>query len=166
MAPEIFMNNEYSKASDVYSFVICIYEILTGKLVYRKKSDTAIMYLVTIKKDRPKFKESFPKCYQHLIERCWSDDPKERPSFDEIVNELLTNKDFITSEIDEKLYRSYVDIYFKELESIDITSIKNQLISKDQQTYIYNKIQSIIEREEKLEEEEKKKFLKQLKLIK
>lgn len=39
---------------------------------------------------------------------CWSADPNERPTFDEIVEELKTNKGFITEKIDANAYREYV----------------------------------------------------------
>lgn len=48
IAPEIWLRREYSKASDIYAFAICVYEVLTEELVYRDKSDTEIMYLVTV----------------------------------------------------------------------------------------------------------------------
>lgn len=58
---------------------------------------------------RPSFKNlSIPNCYQELIEKCWCQDPKERLSFNEIVDILKTNKEFIT---DKKKRRNLYEIY-------------------------------------------------------
>ena len=95
VSPEIWENNDYSSAGDVYAFAFIVYEILTGKFVYRDKMYETIMYLVCSKKERPKFHKTFPNCFQQLITKCWSDDPNKRPSFDEIVDELIKNEDFI-----------------------------------------------------------------------
>lgn len=44
---------------------------------------------------RPEFNTSITDSYCSLIERCWSQDPKDRPSFEEIVNELKTDSGYI-----------------------------------------------------------------------
>ena len=46
---------------------------------------------------RPIFETKIPSCYQKLIEDCWEDDPKRRPTFDQIV-EILRNDDFALNE--------------------------------------------------------------------
>lgn len=43
-------------------------------------------------KTRPEFKVPIPPAYRNLIERCWSEDPKDRPTFETIVEELKTNQ--------------------------------------------------------------------------
>ena len=43
-----------------------------------------------------------------MIERCWSENPSERPTFDQIVTELKTNKKFITEKVDEKEFCEYI----------------------------------------------------------
>ena len=42
--------------------------------------------------NRPSFDESIPDCYRCLIESCWSQDPSERPTFEEIVEILKSDK--------------------------------------------------------------------------
>lgn len=59
---------------------------------------------------RHQFSEDIPVCYKQLIEKCWSFDPKERPTFDEIYYHLKTNPDFITESINKEEFESYVKL--------------------------------------------------------
>lgn len=52
---------------------------------------------------RPEIEKEMPEAYRNLIERCWSADPNERPTFDEIDEELKTNEGFITEKIDANM---------------------------------------------------------------
>ena len=47
---------------------------------------------------RPVIKDTIPSHYRKLIEKCWSQDQRERPIFDQIVYELKTNPEFINSD--------------------------------------------------------------------
>lgn len=88
---------------------------------------------VVIGNERPKFNFPISSCYIDLITRCWSVDPKDRPTFQNIVEELRTNKDFIIDTIDADEFYDFVD-------SIDETSIsfdpnkklKNIISKRDQ----------------------------------
>ena len=49
-----------------------------------------------------------PEAYQQLIEWCWEQEPRKRPSFDRILKELRTNEDFITPFVQIDDYLDYV----------------------------------------------------------
>ena len=51
-----------------------------------------------------------------FIDRCWSQNPENRPNFDEIVEELKNNPQFITEKVDQTVFRKYVD-YIENYES-------------------------------------------------
>ena len=57
----------------------------------------------------PSLKYSIPKAYKNLISDCWSHKPSKRPSFDEIVNQLANDSEFITEMVDEDIFYDYVD---------------------------------------------------------
>ena len=57
---------------------------------------------------RPYINEKVPDIYKKLMQRCWSQDKKERPTFAEIVKELRTNKEFILPTVDEQEFLKYV----------------------------------------------------------
>ena len=109
MAPEIYANEEYSTASDVYAFAFIVYEIMTGQEPFKNHSIMQIMNKVTKEGARPQIGDDLPDAYRELIETCWAQEPNERPSFDTIVESLKTNEEFITELTDENEFYDYVD---------------------------------------------------------
>ncbi|KAK8839065.1 hypothetical protein M9Y10_032532 [Tritrichomonas musculus] len=109
MAPEIMRGESYTKAVDVYSFSYIVYEILTGVRPFNNLNFHSLMLKVVLQNSRPDLTDDIPLAFQDLISQCWSDNPEERPSFDEIVYQLKTNKDFITDSINEDEFYDYVD---------------------------------------------------------
>ena len=58
---------------------------------------------------RPEFNAEIPDCCREMIEKCWSQDPNERPSFDEIVYQLRNNADFITETVNKEEFFDYIN---------------------------------------------------------
>ena len=92
-SPEFLSKLTYTNASDVYSFALLMYEIMTGE----EKDSESI-----------KFKKEINETYKDLIERCWNQEAEKRPTFDEILIELKTNPLFITNEINKEEYFNYI----------------------------------------------------------
>ena len=68
--------------------------------------------------ERPKIPNFVSESYGQLIENCWSQNPNNRPTFDQIVEELKSDK-FITPSIDEGDYLDYVDFIEKYRKTYD-----------------------------------------------
>lgn len=62
-----------------------------------------------------------PKPYRVLIECCWSQNPEERPTFEQIIEVLKNNKDFITDTVDECEYLDYIEYVEEYQASFDKT---------------------------------------------
>ncbi|GMI30521.1 hypothetical protein TrRE_jg5699, partial [Triparma retinervis] len=88
-APEVLENGvkALSTKADVYSFGIVIWECATKKIPWEGKTDMQISRAM-IKEQRPEVDDSMEKDLRALMEHCWSEDPKDRPHFDEIVKRL------------------------------------------------------------------------------
>ncbi|CAE7110997.1 unnamed protein product [Rhizoctonia solani] len=91
-APELILGSgSQSKAADVYALAMTIYEVMTGILPYSGKQEHTIIYLVGIKKEPPERPDTIPFDHEcgnklwELLVRCWSFDPKARPSANETV---------------------------------------------------------------------------------
>ena len=57
---------------------------------------------------RPTIPITIPNIYRELIERCWSQNPKDRPTFEEILQTLKTNPEFITESVDKEEFYQYI----------------------------------------------------------
>lgn len=101
MAPEIINSKEYDKSVDGYSFSLIVHEILTGK---RPKYDLN----KRLKGEIPEIDSNIQQCYKNLIIKCLSFEPEKRPSFEEIVYRLKTDKSFITNSIDQKQFYDFI----------------------------------------------------------
>lgn len=88
ITPEGIESNEYSKKSDVYAFAYIAYQLITNQNPFPEKNMYEIAEDIQNSK-RPEFDTDIinPKI-KDLIERCWSQDPENRPSFDQIVIEI------------------------------------------------------------------------------
>lgn len=98
MAPEIIDGTHYGFKSDVYSFGILMYEVLAGKEAFseemkKKKISFIALHEKILQGVRPEFDFSIKPSLKELIERCWSGDPKQRPTFQELFIKLSLSLD-------------------------------------------------------------------------
>lgn len=114
IAPEVFETKNQSESSDVYAFgQLILYELLTTNIPFKNMDAFQIYREVVINGHRPLFESPIDPAYRDLIERCWSQDPNNRPTFSKIVDELETNHDFILPSVDEYDYLDYAN-FIKE----------------------------------------------------
>ena len=126
LSPEILSRLEYSKSSDVYEFAIVMCEIMNGETSFNKTDIycplSHFVSKVLERGERPQIKESVPECYRNLIQRCWAQNPGDRPAFEDIVNELKSNHEFVTADVDAEEFHKYVQ--FLEESEKNFTSTK------------------------------------------
>lgn len=91
MAPEFF-EGEYDEKVDVYAYAMMIWEMLTKEIPFDGYGDAQVLYMVKFKNQRPTIPTETPQGLKNLIEKCWSNDPKERLSFQEIEQLLLSGE--------------------------------------------------------------------------
>ncbi|XP_061453265.1 mitogen-activated protein kinase kinase kinase 10 isoform X2 [Rhineura floridana] len=89
MAPEVIKLSLFSKSSDVWSFGVLLWELLTGEVPYREIDALAVAYGVAMNKLTLPIPSTCPEPFAHLLEECWSPDPHARPDFGSILQQLL-----------------------------------------------------------------------------
>lgn len=60
---------------------------------------------------RRPFINDITEVYKKLVEMCWDKQPENRPYFEQIVNELKENEDFLTEFVDFLDYVDFVENY-------------------------------------------------------
>ncbi|RIB17764.1 kinase-like domain-containing protein [Gigaspora rosea] len=84
IAPEILNKQPYTKASDIYSFGIIMWEILYGRCVPFVQNSNLPFQLQVCDGLRPHIYENTAICYADLMKRCWNMEPEKRPTASEI----------------------------------------------------------------------------------
>ncbi|RIA87454.1 kinase-like domain-containing protein [Glomus cerebriforme] len=88
IAPEIFQGADFSKASDVYSMGMIMWELTTGCKPFANIGHNHVLTYSIIDGIRPEITEDTPECIVNLMKRCWDSDPNKRPSMNEIHKTL------------------------------------------------------------------------------
>jgi serine/threonine protein kinase len=94
MAPEVLQSSAYSKASDVYSYAIILWEIQTLEVPFAEFSQWQIIHAVTTDEERPDIDFSDgvvfadARRYRDLMRDAWAQDPAARPSFESAIGTL------------------------------------------------------------------------------
>ncbi|KAL7741165.1 hypothetical protein ACLKA6_018190 [Drosophila palustris] len=88
MAPEVcrYALDKYTEKCDVYSFGILCWEILSQKEpFYHVKPQESLDMMPPINDVKIDQKTEYLK---KLIQRCWNENPQERPTMNELVEHL------------------------------------------------------------------------------
>lgn len=109
-APEIWSRNApYDYKTDVYAFSFLMFEVVTGLKAFKQIEGLFSLYDELIQGDRPVFTVNIKPSIKSLIEKCWSGDPKERLSFDELFDKLAFNSKYYLDNVDKDKLNAYVE---------------------------------------------------------
>ncbi|KAM3595209.1 uncharacterized protein V6R79_020088 [Siganus canaliculatus] len=88
MAPEVIRSSTFSKGSDIWSYGVLLWELLTGEVPFRGIDGLAVAYGVAMNKLALPIPSTCPEPFARLMEDCWSPDPHSRPQFTAILDQL------------------------------------------------------------------------------
>ena len=91
-APEVLDHRRYGPKVDSYSFGVILWEMATGSIPFRDKSQAEIFEHVVTHGWRLKMPNTVPEGLRKMILRCWSANPNDRPDFDEIAEAFATGR--------------------------------------------------------------------------
>jgi len=88
MAPEVFRHEEYTETVDVYSYAMIFYYMLRGIPPWSGLSGVDAATKAAVDGERPIIPRDVDERLSTLLKRCWDENPKARPSFQEIISLL------------------------------------------------------------------------------
>ncbi|RHZ86087.1 hypothetical protein Glove_54g159 [Diversispora epigaea] len=80
-------NFNRTKASDIFSFGILLWEISSGEIPYKQYSGLSKMFHIT-KGNRETPVIGTPQNYINIYKGCWKQEPNQRPKIDEVIQVL------------------------------------------------------------------------------
>lgn len=96
MAPEVVRREGCSKASDVYSFSMVLYELVTHSVPFAAWSAELAAAVVAQNGARPLLPMNTPQLLAELFQQCWATEPTSRPPFTEVVRMLARVRSKLT----------------------------------------------------------------------
>lgn len=85
MAPEVYIGQTYTEKADVYSYAICLAELMTGEDPYQGMEPHIYASYAITNSLRPQLPETLDEKWKELMMACWHEDPELRPDFAEVV---------------------------------------------------------------------------------
>ncbi|XP_050091800.1 tyrosine-protein kinase-like otk [Anopheles aquasalis] len=88
LAPECFHEDDWSIKSDVYAFAVLVWELFTNatELPFKELTDEEVISSAAQPgKLERQLAEGTPEALHKILTSCWSTNPKERPSFSQLV---------------------------------------------------------------------------------
>jgi hypothetical protein len=87
MAPEVIRHESYSSNADVYSFGVCLFQLISREIPFATLTPIQAAYAVAEGR-RPEIPPSTPRRLQEIVMACWDQDSHCRPSFTYIAMAL------------------------------------------------------------------------------
>uniref|UniRef100_A0A1A7WFA9 Mitogen-activated protein kinase kinase kinase n=1 Tax=Iconisemion striatum TaxID=60296 RepID=A0A1A7WFA9_9TELE len=128
MAPEVIRSSTFSKGSDVWSYGVLLWELLTGEVPFRSIDGLAVAYGVAMNKLALPIPSTCPEPFARLMESCWSPDPHARPQFSTILDQLTAIEESGFFEMPAESFQSLQDDW-----KLEIQEMFDQLRTKEKE---------------------------------
>ncbi|XP_036397649.1 mitogen-activated protein kinase kinase kinase 9 [Megalops cyprinoides] len=128
MAPEVIRSSTFSKGSDVWSYGVLLWELLTGEVPFRGIDGLAVAYGVAMNKLALPIPSTCPEPFARLMEDCWNPDPHARPPFTSILDQLTAIEESGFFEMPAESFHSLQDDW-----KLEVQEMFDQLRAKEKE---------------------------------
>ncbi|XP_007427013.1 mitogen-activated protein kinase kinase kinase 21 isoform X2 [Python bivittatus] len=135
MAPEVIKSSMFSKGSDLWSYGVLLWELLTGEVPYRGIDGLAVAYGVAVNKLTLPIPSTCPEPFAKLMKECWAQDPHIRPSFTIILEQLTAIEGAVQTEMPQESFHSMQDDWKLEIQQIfdELRTKEKELRSREEE---------------------------------
>ncbi|KAH1115564.1 hypothetical protein J1N35_008942 [Gossypium stocksii] len=88
MAPEVLRNEPSNEKSDVFSFGVILWELMTVSIPWNNLNSLQVVGVVGFMDRRLELPEGLDPQIESIIRDCWQSNPENRPSFEDIINRM------------------------------------------------------------------------------
>eukprot|EP01026_Neomeris_dumetosa_P042318 TRINITY_DN3523_c1_g1_i5.p1 TRINITY_DN3523_c1_g1~~TRINITY_DN3523_c1_g1_i5.p1 ORF type:complete len:293 (-),score=42.40 TRINITY_DN3523_c1_g1_i5:348-1226(-) len=85
IAPEVYQKKRVDQKADIFSLGIVAWECVSKQKAWDGYGEAQIMYRVAELQERPVIPDDCPQELRELIERCWAQNPDDRPLAKEVI---------------------------------------------------------------------------------
>ncbi len=123
MSPEQAQGKEVDRRTDIFSFGVVLYELVTGKLPFNGEHHAAIIYSICNEEPEPlaRFRSGVPESLQRIIDKALAKDLDERyQNISDLQVDLRRTKKELSSGLKEALKtdrKAVAVLYFENLSS-------------------------------------------------
>lgn len=89
MAPEVLRSEPSNEKSDVFSYGVVLWEIMTQSIPWKDLNSLQVVGIVGFMDRRLDLPEGLDPHVASIINDCWQSDPEQRPSFEELVQRMM-----------------------------------------------------------------------------
>jgi len=92
VAPEVLKRQKYTKASDIYSLGMIMWELMTSRRPFWNHDHDTELIIQILDDLRPPINTNAPEGYIELMRECWNLDPDKRPTASDLMNKFMAIK--------------------------------------------------------------------------